>query len=65
MPRMSGIDVCKIIRANPDYADLPIIFITASNEREHLLEDVWKVFWWSTAKTRVWTRLGKNRKKQS
>jgi len=43
MPRMSGIDVCKIIRANPDYADLPIIFITASNEREHLLEDVWKV----------------------
>jgi CheY-like chemotaxis protein len=40
MPRMSGIDVCKIIRANPDYADLPIIFITASNEREHLLEDV-------------------------
>jgi len=29
------------------------------------LEDVWKVFWWSTGKTRVWARLGKNRKKQS
>ena len=38
MPRMSGIEVCKTIRANPDYNDLPIIFITASNERQHLLE---------------------------
>jgi len=38
MPMMSGIDVCKSIRANPDHRDLPIIFITASNERQHLLE---------------------------
>jgi diguanylate cyclase (GGDEF)-like protein len=38
MPNLSGIDVCKAIRANPKHSDLPIIFITASNEREHLLE---------------------------
>jgi diguanylate cyclase (GGDEF)-like protein len=38
MPDLSGIDVCKAIRAHPEQNELPIIFITASNEREHLLE---------------------------
>lgn len=38
MPNLNGIEVCQAIRAHPDHADLPIIFITASNDRAHLLE---------------------------
>ena len=29
LPRMSGIDVCKAVRNNPDTANLPIIMVTA------------------------------------
>ena len=35
MPDMSGIDVCKLVRANARTRDIPIIFITAMNEIEH------------------------------
>jgi DNA-binding response OmpR family regulator len=31
MPDMSGIDVCKAIRANPDTADIPILILSASS----------------------------------
>ncbi|MDT8405619.1 MAG: response regulator [Methylococcales bacterium] len=29
MPGLSGYDVCKALKANPDYRDIPIIFLTA------------------------------------
>uniref|UniRef100_C6E1J5 Response regulator receiver protein n=1 Tax=Geobacter sp. (strain M21) TaxID=443144 RepID=C6E1J5_GEOSM len=29
MPDISGFDVCKIIQANPDFIDIPVIFLTA------------------------------------
>ncbi|ACH37822.1 response regulator [Citrifermentans bemidjiense Bem] len=29
MPDISGFDVCKIIQANPDFVDIPVIFLTA------------------------------------
>src|ERR1035437_4439764 len=29
LPRMSGIDVCKAVRNNPDTANLPMIMVTA------------------------------------
>lgn len=29
MPDISGFDVCKIIQANPDFMDIPVIFLTA------------------------------------
>ena len=32
MPRLSGFEVCKMIRANPDSKDLLILMITALNE---------------------------------
>jgi phosphate regulon transcriptional regulator PhoB len=32
LPGMSGIDVCKAVRNNPDTADLPIIMVTAKAE---------------------------------
>lgn len=35
MPDMSGIDVCKLVRANARTRDIPVIFITAMNEIEH------------------------------
>jgi diguanylate cyclase (GGDEF)-like protein len=38
MPEISGLEVCKHLKANQDYATIPIIFLTASNEKDHLLE---------------------------
>jgi two-component system alkaline phosphatase synthesis response regulator PhoP len=32
MPKMSGFEVCRRIKANPDTADIPIIMVTALNE---------------------------------
>lgn len=32
LPRMSGIDVCKAIRNNPDTANLPVIMVTAKGD---------------------------------
>ncbi len=32
LPRLSGIDVCKTIRKNPDSANLPIIMVTAKGD---------------------------------
>ncbi|MGV1005588.1 MAG: response regulator transcription factor [Candidatus Nanopelagicales bacterium] len=34
MPRMSGIDVLREIRARPDGADLPVILLTAAGDDE-------------------------------
>ena len=38
MPEMNGLDVCQKIKADSQYVDLPIIFLTASNERDHLVQ---------------------------
>lgn len=38
MPEISGLEVCEKIQADPDLADIPIIFLSASQEQEHLLE---------------------------
>ncbi|MEB3250440.1 MAG: diguanylate cyclase [Merismopediaceae bacterium] len=38
MPEINGIEVCKILKADEKYQDIPIIFLTASNDREHLVE---------------------------
>lgn len=32
MPRISGFEVCKQIKNNPDTADIPVIMVTALNE---------------------------------
>ncbi len=31
MPKLNGFEVCKKIRENPDYQDLPVIFLTAKS----------------------------------
>jgi two-component system, cell cycle response regulator len=38
MPEMSGLEVCEQIKKNPNYYHIPILFLTASHEEEHLIE---------------------------
>ncbi|MBD2180932.1 response regulator [Planktothrix sp. FACHB-1355] len=38
MPGMNGLEVCSKLKANPALAELPIVFLTASNEEDHLLQ---------------------------
>jgi DNA-binding response OmpR family regulator len=38
MPEMTGIEVCKRIRANPYYARLPILFLTARSRPSDIAE---------------------------
>ncbi|HEY9852163.1 MAG TPA: response regulator [Leptolyngbyaceae cyanobacterium] len=38
MPEMDGLQVCEILKANPDYQEIPVIFITASQEQENVLQ---------------------------
>ena len=38
MPEMSGLEVCEILKKNPKFSEIPIIFVTASNEVENLLK---------------------------
>jgi two-component system alkaline phosphatase synthesis response regulator PhoP len=32
MPKMSGFEVCRRLKSNPDTSDIPIIMVTALNE---------------------------------
>lgn len=38
MPHMSGLELCEKIKLHPRYQDIPIIFITASDEKQDLLK---------------------------
>jgi len=38
MPDLNGLEVCQRVKSNPDYRDIPIIFLTASQEEHHLIE---------------------------
>jgi putative two-component system response regulator len=35
MPDMDGFELCRRLKANPKFADIPVIFITAKNEDEY------------------------------
>lgn len=35
MPRLSGYDVCRRLRARPETADLPVVILTALGQAEH------------------------------
>jgi len=37
MPVMDGLEVCRRLKADPLTAQIPVIFLTASNEMEHLV----------------------------
>ncbi len=38
MPGMNGLEVCKIIRTNKNYDDVPIIFLSAETDKNTILE---------------------------
>ncbi|MGE4558861.1 MAG: diguanylate cyclase [Desulfobulbus sp.] len=38
MPGLSGIDTCKRIKDNPLTGEIPVLFVTASNDKEHIIE---------------------------
>ncbi len=38
MPVMDGLECCQILKADPTYQDIPIIFLTVSKEEENLAE---------------------------
>lgn len=38
MPGMNGLEVCQRLKANPDFCQIPIIFLTASNEQDDVLQ---------------------------
>ncbi len=37
MPEMNGLEVCEKLQVNPGLAEIPVIFLTASQEQAHLL----------------------------
>ncbi len=37
MPGMTGIDLLKAVRANPDLVDLPVLMVTAEAKREQII----------------------------
>lgn len=38
MPKMDGLYLCKILKNHPNFKHIPIIFLTASHETEHLFQ---------------------------
>ncbi|MFW6223537.1 MAG: diguanylate cyclase [Spirochaetota bacterium] len=38
MPGMDGLEVCRALKERPEYKDTPVIFLTAREEKETLLE---------------------------
>ncbi len=38
MPEMNGIQVCQVLKSQQIYTDIPVIFLTASNEENDLLQ---------------------------
>jgi len=38
MPGMTGIDLVKNVRANPDTANMPVLMVTAESKRKQILE---------------------------
>lgn len=37
MPEVNGLELCQQIKANPKYQDIPIIFLTASRDEDHII----------------------------
>jgi len=38
MPNMTGIDLLKTVRANPQTANMPVLLVTAESKREQIIE---------------------------
>ncbi len=38
MPDMNGLEVCSILKSDPDTAEIPVIFLTASRDKQHIIQ---------------------------
>ena len=38
MPGINGLEVCEILKADPRLKDIPVIFLTASDDRDHVIQ---------------------------
>lgn len=38
MPDMDGLQICSILKSNPETCDIPVIFLTASQNSEHIIQ---------------------------
>lgn len=38
MPNIDGLELCSQIKSNPNFLEIPVIFLTASDEKEHILQ---------------------------
>jgi signal transduction histidine kinase len=38
MPEMSGLEVCEILKADPEFREIPIIFLTANTDTENIVQ---------------------------
>ena len=36
MPRMTGYDACRVMKANPDLADVPVVFLSAKGQETEI-----------------------------
>lgn len=36
MPRMTGYDACRLIKANPDLKDIPVVFLSAKGQEAEI-----------------------------
>ena len=36
MPRMTGYDACRILKANPDMKDIPVVFLSAKGQESEI-----------------------------
>jgi signal transduction histidine kinase len=65
MPDMDGFEVCKVLKADPDLARIPVIFLTAKSDTEDVIrafalgaaDYVSKPFWLEEFQARVRTHL--------
>ncbi|WP_300675275.1 chemotaxis response regulator CheY [Desulfoluna sp.] len=40
MPKMTGLDLLKVVRSDPDYKDIPFLMVTAEAQKQNVIEAV-------------------------
>jgi len=65
LPGMNGFEICKVLKSNPDFSDIPLIFLTALHRSEQIIQGlevgavdyVTKPFNFSELEARIKTHL--------
>jgi DNA-binding response OmpR family regulator len=40
MPRMTGYEACKLLKANPDMKDIPVVFLSAKGQESEIQQGI-------------------------